>query len=81
MHREPVITFGKMKQVQMRNIAHTKWTKFGWSVNVRAVQKLLILSKYVNLVDLVKSFPTSLYSAEVGVDAAEKKPLKVPDYM
>ena len=34
---------------------------------------------HVNLVDLVKSFPTSIYYvlAKIGVDTAENEPLKV----
>ena len=56
-------------------------TKIFWNIEVRAVQK------HVNLVDLVKSFQTSIYYfslfttkvvlAKFGVDTAEKGPLKV----
>jgi hypothetical protein len=36
----------------------------------------------VNLVDLIKSFPTSIYLlANVGIDTAEIEPLKVPGHM
>ena len=40
------------------------------NIEVRAVQK------HVNLVDFVKSFPTSSF-AKFGVDTAENEPLKV----
>ena len=35
------------------------------------------MQKYVNLVDLVKSFPTSIYLQKIGVDSAENEPPKV----
>ena len=39
------------------------------------------MQKHVNLVDLVKRFPTNIYEVlakiGVGVDAAENEPLKV----
>ena len=49
------------------------WANFCWSFEVRAVQK------HVNIVDLVKSSPTSIYYllANIGVDTAENEPLKV----
>ena len=51
-------------------------TKFSRIFGCGAVQK------YVNLVDLVESFPTDSYSneyllAKIGVDTAENEPLKV----
>ena len=47
--------------------------EFCWNFEVWAVQK------YADLVDLVKSFPTSIYYllAKIGVDTAENEPLKV----
>ena len=37
------------------------------------------MQKHVNLVDLVKSFPTNIYYllAKIGADTAENEPLKV----
>ena len=35
------------------------------------------MQKYVHLVDLVKSFPKSIYLQKIGVDIAENEPLKV----
>ena len=37
------------------------------------------MQKYVNIVDLVESFPilTNIYYLEIGVDTAENEPLKV----
>ena len=48
-------------------------TKIFWNIEVWALQKR------VNLVDLVKSFPTSIdyLLAEFGFDTAENEPLKV----
>ena len=47
-------------------------TIFGWNFEIWAVQK------YVNLVDLVKSFQTSIYYllAKIDFDTAENEPLK-----
>ena len=42
-----------------------------WNFEVGAVQK------YANLVDLVKSFHTSVYLQKIGFDTAEKEPSKV----
>ena len=58
-----------------------KLTKIFWNIEVWAVQK------HVNLVDLVKSFPTNLLFeqiansneyllAKIGVDTAENEPLE-----
>ena len=48
-------------------------TIFGWNFEIWAVQK------HVNLVDLIKSFPTSIYlqNFKIGVDTAENEPLEV----
>ena len=46
-------------------------TKFGLNFECWAVQKR------VNLVDLVKSFPTSVHFAKFGFDTAESEPLKI----
>ena len=46
-------------------------TIFGGHFEIGAVQK------YANLVDLVKSFPTSIFLAKIGIDTAEYEPLKV----
>ena len=35
------------------------------------------VQKYVDLVDLVKSFQTSVYLQKIGVDTAENDPLNV----
>ena len=50
-------------------------TIFGWNFKILAAQK------YVNLVDLVKRFPTGVYYffAKIGVDTAENEPLKTLD--
>ena len=45
-----------------------------WAFEVWAVQK------YVNLVDLVKSFPTSVHSQK-SASIQPNEPLKIPDYM
>ena len=49
-----------------------KVCSFGWNFEIWAVQK------YVHLVDLVKSFPTSIYKlfAKIGIDTAENEPSK-----
>ena len=49
-------------------------TKIFWNIEVWAVQK------HVNLVDLVKSFPTNIFNyfvAKFGVDTEENEPYKV----
>ena len=46
-------------------------TIFGGHFEIGAVQK------YANLLDLVKSFPTSIFLAKIGIDTAEYEPLKV----
>ena len=63
-----------MKQNQKINSFFARETMlaiFGWYFEIWAVQK------YVNLVDLVKSFPTSIYWQKIGVDTAENEPLEV----
>ena len=35
------------------------------------------MQKFVNLVDLVKSFYTSIYFQKIGVNTAENEPLEV----
>mgnify|MGYP003318247517 CR=1 FL=1 len=65
----------KNKQIFENNIAKMRkcLTKFSRIVECGAVQKC------VHLVDLVKSFQTSIYYllAKIGFDTAENEPLKV----
>ena len=63
----------KMKKSEMHLFIREKMlTIFGWNFEIWAVQK------YAYLVDLVKSFPTSIYLvlAKIGVDTAENEPSK-----